>query len=159
MVRDPLELWIKLKERYNHMKSVVLPQAQYAWQHLRLQDFKFVSEYNSALFDIVTQLELCGVKVSEADMLERIFSIFYASNIILQQQYQQRNFTKYSELISVLLTAEKTNELLKNMILGPLDQQQYLKHMQMLIKILANLEAIGIDKKEVFVGVTMIRPK
>ena len=120
MVRDPLELWIKLKERYNHMKSVVLPQAQYAWQHLRLQDFKFVSEYNSALFDIVTQLELCGVKVSEADMLERTFSTFHASNIILQQQYRQRNFTKHFELILVLLTAEKTNELLlKNHDLRP----------------------------------------
>ena len=36
MVWDPLELWTKLKERYDHIKSVVLPQAQYAWQHLRL---------------------------------------------------------------------------------------------------------------------------
>ena len=53
-------------------------------------------------------------------MLERTFSTFHASNIILQQQYQQRNFTKYSELISVLLTAEKTNELLlKNHDLKP----------------------------------------
>ena len=43
MVRDPLELWTKLKERYDHMKSVVFPQTQYAWQHLRLQDFKSVS--------------------------------------------------------------------------------------------------------------------
>ena len=31
MVRDPLELWTKLKDRYDHMKSVILPQAQYAW--------------------------------------------------------------------------------------------------------------------------------
>ena len=120
MVRDPLELWTKLRERYDHMKAVILPQAQYAWQHLRLQDFKSVSEYNSALFDIVTQLELCGVKVSDADMLERTFSTFHATNIVLQQQYRQRNFTKYSELISVLLTAEKTNELLlKNHDLRP----------------------------------------
>ena len=88
MVRDPLELWTKLKERYDHMKSKVLHQAQYAWQHLRLQDFKSVSEYNSALFDIVTQLELYGVKVSRADMLKRTFSTFHASNIILQQQYR-----------------------------------------------------------------------
>ena len=45
-------------------------------------------------------------------MLEMIFSTFHASNIILQQQYRKRNFTKYSELISVLLTTKKTNELL-----------------------------------------------
>ena len=30
MVRDPLELWTKLKEQYDHMKKVVHPQAQYA---------------------------------------------------------------------------------------------------------------------------------
>ena len=30
MIRDYLELWIKLKERYDHMKIDVLPQAQYA---------------------------------------------------------------------------------------------------------------------------------
>ena len=41
------------------------------------------------------------------------------------------------------------------MILGPLDQQQCLKHMQMLIRVLANLKAMGADKEEVFVGVTV----
>ena len=25
MVRDPLKLWTKLKERYNHMKTMILP--------------------------------------------------------------------------------------------------------------------------------------
>ena len=94
MDRDPLELQTKLKERYDHMKTMVLSQAQYAWQHLRLQYFKSVSESNSALFGIVTQLELCRVKVSDAEMLEKTFSTFYASNIILQQQYRQRNYTK-----------------------------------------------------------------
>ena len=53
-------------------------------------------------------------------MLEKIFSTLHASNIILQQEYMQRNFTKYLELISVLLTAEKTNELLKNHNLRPI---------------------------------------
>ena len=43
MVRDPLDLWNKLSDRYNHMKTMVFPQAQYVWQHLRLQDFKSVS--------------------------------------------------------------------------------------------------------------------
>ena len=108
MVQDPLELWTKLKDQYDHMKSVVPLQAQYVWQRLRLQNFKSVSEYNFALFDIVTQLKLCGVMVLEADMLEKIFSTFHASNIILQQQYKQKNFTKYSEFILVLLIVKKT---------------------------------------------------
>ena len=35
-VRDPLILWKRLKDRYDHTKTVILPQAQYDWQHLRL---------------------------------------------------------------------------------------------------------------------------
>ena len=64
MVRDPLEFLAKLKDRYDHMNIMVLPQVRYAWQHLRLQDFKFVVDYNSELFYIVTQLKLCEVKIS-----------------------------------------------------------------------------------------------
>jgi len=42
-VKDPLELWSNLKERYDHQKSVILRKAHYEWLHLRLQDFKSVS--------------------------------------------------------------------------------------------------------------------
>ena len=89
-------------ERYDHTKTVMLPQAQYDWQHLRLQDFKSVSEYNYALFDIVSRLELYGVKLEKNELLEKTFSTFHVSNILLQQQYRQRQFKTYSELISVL---------------------------------------------------------
>ena len=71
-----------------------------------------MSEYNSALFDIVSRLELCGIKLTDAELLEKTFSTFHASNIVLQLQYQQRQFATYSNLIYVLLTTEKTNELL-----------------------------------------------
>ena len=71
-----------------------------------------MADYNSTLFDIITQLELFEVKISEYEILEKTFSTFHASNIILQQQYQQKKFTKDLELIFVLLTAKQTNELL-----------------------------------------------
>ena len=35
-VRQPSNLWKRLKEWYDHTKTVILPQAQYDWQHLRL---------------------------------------------------------------------------------------------------------------------------
>ena len=109
-----------MKDRYDHTKTVILPQAQYDWQNLRLQDFKSVSDYNSALFDIVSLLELCGIKLTDAELLEKTFFTFHASNIVLQQQYRQRQFATYSDLIYVLLTAEQTNELLfKNHDLRP----------------------------------------
>ena len=80
--------------------------------HLRLQDFKTYNEYNSALFKISSRLKLRGEKITDEDMLEKMFITFQASNVILQQQYKERRFTKYSELISCLLVAEQNNELL-----------------------------------------------
>ena len=65
-----------------------------------------ISDYK-ILFDIVSRLELCGIKLTNAELLEKTFSTFHASNIVLQQQYRQRQFATYSDLISVLLTAEK----------------------------------------------------
>ncbi|GJU64767.1 hypothetical protein Tco_1246602 [Tanacetum coccineum] len=77
-----------------------------------LQDFKSVNEYNSTMFSITSKLILCGEKVTEEDMLEKTFSTFHASNMLLRQQYRERGFKKYHELISVLLVAEQNNELL-----------------------------------------------
>ena len=111
-VKNPLELWKNLKDRYDHQKTVILPKARYDWMHLRLQDFKTVSEYNSALFTISSQLNLCGENITDANMLEKTYSTFHASNVLFQQQYREKGFTKYSELISCLLVAEQNNKLL-----------------------------------------------
>ncbi|XP_015078320.1 uncharacterized protein LOC107022141 [Solanum pennellii] len=59
-VKDPLVLWKNLKERFDHLKMVIHPQARYDWMHLRLQDFKSIHEYNSVMFRITSQLKLCG---------------------------------------------------------------------------------------------------
>ena len=101
-----------MKKRFDHQKTLILPKARYDWMHLRLQDFKSVSEYNSALFKISSQLKLYGENITEEDMLEKTFTTFYASNVLLQQQYRERRFTEYSQLILCLLVAEQNNELL-----------------------------------------------
>ena len=111
-VKDPLILWTSLKELYDHQKTVILPKARYDWLHLRLQDFKSISDYNSTLFKISSQLKLCGEKITDEDMLEKAYTTFHASNVLLQQQYREHRFTKYSELIACLLVAEQNNELL-----------------------------------------------
>jgi len=112
IIKNPYELWKNLKERFDHLKLVVLPKARYDWLHLRLQDFKTVNEYNSAMFRITSQLKLCGENITDADMLEKTFSTFHVSNVLLQQQYREKGFKKYSELIACLLLAEQNNELL-----------------------------------------------
>ena len=70
-VKDPLILWTKLKKRFDHQKTVILPKSRYDWMHLRLQDFKSVSEYNSALFKISSRLKLCGDNITEEDILQK----------------------------------------------------------------------------------------
>lgn len=111
-VKDPQILWKNLKERYDHQKTVILPKARYDWMNLRLQDFKSISEYNSAMFRITSQLQLCGEKITDAEMLEKTYSTFHAQNVVLQTQYREKGFQKYSELVSCLLVAEQNNELL-----------------------------------------------
>ncbi|XP_070029805.1 uncharacterized protein LOC107804743 [Nicotiana tabacum] len=106
-VKDPLELWIG-----HHLKATVLPRARYEWMHLQLQDFKTVGEYNSDVFRITSQLKLCGEVINDEDLLEKTLTTFHASNMVLRQQYRERGFKKYSELISCLLVAEQHNTLL-----------------------------------------------
>ncbi|XP_031101863.1 uncharacterized protein LOC116005766 [Ipomoea triloba] len=86
--KDPYALWKSLKSRFDQQTSLVLPQAQYDWLNLRFQDFKSVTEYNSALHKIVSQLKLCKQNVSDEDLIEKTLSTFHANNLVLQQQYR-----------------------------------------------------------------------
>jgi hypothetical protein len=63
-------------------------------------------------FLITSQLKLYGENTIEDRMLEKTVCTFHVSNIVLQQQYKERNFKRYSELISCLLVAKQNNKLL-----------------------------------------------
>ena len=79
--------------------EVILPEARYDWHHLRLQDYKSESKYNFAMFKITSPLKLCGENIIDKDMLEKTNSTFPVNNMLFHQQYRERGFTKYSELI------------------------------------------------------------
>ncbi|XP_056866175.1 uncharacterized protein LOC130512334 [Raphanus sativus] len=108
---DPGDLWQSLKERFDHQKYVILPKAKHEWIHLRFQDYKSVSEFNSAMFGITSRMMLCGEKISDYDMIEKTLSTFHPENVVLQQQYRVNGFKRYSELMQILLVAEKNNQL------------------------------------------------
>ena len=74
--------------------------------------FKSVGEYNSTIFQIRSQLELCEEEVTDAQMIEKTLITCHADNVLLQQQYQERRLTKYSELILFLLIAKQNNNFL-----------------------------------------------
>ncbi|CAA7041966.1 unnamed protein product [Microthlaspi erraticum] len=63
------------------------------------------------MYNITSRMKMCGENISEFDMLEKTLSTFHPENIILQQQYRAREFTSYSELMQILLVAEKNNQL------------------------------------------------
>lgn len=110
--RDPLVLWQSLKDRFGQQQSIMLPRAQQDWITLRFQDFKSVTAYNSALHKLVSRLSLCGQKITDMDMIEKTLSTFHPGNMVLQQQYRNSKYTKYSELIEVLMVAEQQNQVL-----------------------------------------------
>ncbi|XP_068319757.1 uncharacterized protein [Pyrus communis] len=109
---DPCTFWLALADRFNHQKDIYLLEARHDWQHLRFQDFKSVNEYNSEVCRIRSLLKFCKAELTELDFLEKTYSTFHATNIVLQQQYRAHKFTKFSDLISVLLLADKQNQLL-----------------------------------------------
>ncbi|XP_026450564.1 uncharacterized protein LOC113350644 [Papaver somniferum] len=57
-------------------------------------------------------LKLCGENITDEQLLEKTFTTFHASSVVLQQQYREHRFKKYSELISCMFVAEQNNELL-----------------------------------------------
>ena len=60
---------------------------------------------------ICSKLLSCREKITDEYMLEKTFSTFHVSNMLLQQ-YREIGFKKYYELISCLLVAEQNNKLL-----------------------------------------------
>ncbi|XP_070002036.1 uncharacterized protein [Nicotiana sylvestris] len=50
--------------------------------------------------------------MNDENLLEKTLTTFHASNMVLQQQYCERDFKRYSKLISCLLVAEQHNTLL-----------------------------------------------
>ena len=112
MEEDPLALWNSLEERYDQQRAVMLPEDEREWSLIRFQDFKSVTAYNSAVHKVNSKLRFCNKQISDADLIEKTLCTFHPSMTILQQQYRQQKYTKYSELIHILLQAKKHDELL-----------------------------------------------
>ncbi|XP_068340435.1 uncharacterized protein [Pyrus communis] len=85
---DPRTLWLALADRFDQQKDIYVPKARHDWQHLRFQDFKFVNEYNFEVCRIQSLLKFYKVELTESDLMEKTYSTFHATNIILQQQYR-----------------------------------------------------------------------
>jgi hypothetical protein len=87
---------------------VILPEVNHDWTMLRLQDFKFIGEYNHVVHKICARLCFCEIEPSKADKIEKTLQTMLHSDRILQYRYHTRNYQTYSDLIHDLLQIEKT---------------------------------------------------
>ena len=71
-----------------------------------------MSDYNHAVHRICSKLQFCEKEPTDADKIEKTLSTMLPSKRILQQQYHERRFQVYSELIQTLLEAEKHSKLM-----------------------------------------------
>jgi hypothetical protein len=91
---------------------MILPEANHDWIHLRLQNYKFIGDYNHAVNNICAELQFCKKKPFDEDNIEKAFTTMFPSDRVLKHQYRVQNYQSYSKLIHALLQAEKHDELI-----------------------------------------------
>ncbi|XP_040930070.1 uncharacterized protein [Gossypium hirsutum] len=97
-VKDPLELRKKLKERFDHQKTVILPKARYDWMDLRLQDFK--TQYREKGFKRYSELISCLLVADQNnELLMKNHGIrptssapFTEVNVAVHNNYENRKY-------------------------------------------------------------------
>nr|XP_034604640.1 uncharacterized protein LOC117864622 [Setaria viridis] len=88
MERYPLALWKALKERYEQQKELIWPSANHEWNHLHMQDFKTIVDYNHAVHSICSKLKFCEKEPTYAEKIEKTLSTMLPEDWILHQQYR-----------------------------------------------------------------------
>ena len=92
IIKNPHELWVTLKERYEQQKELIWPEANHEWNHLRLQDFKSVADYNHVVHRICSKFNFYEKEPTDADKIEKTLSTMLPSDRVLQQQYMAHNY-------------------------------------------------------------------
>ncbi|KAJ1292292.1 hypothetical protein BS78_02G381100 [Paspalum vaginatum] len=112
---NPRNLWLALKKCYEQQKEIIYHDAQHEWNHLRLQDFKSVEDYNHAVHNICTWLKFCEKEPSDAEKIQKTLAMMHPANRVLCNQYRKEQHQLYSQLIHSLTQSERHDELqLKN---------------------------------------------
>jgi hypothetical protein len=78
---------------------VIFPYANYEWVHLRLEDYKFIGDYNHVVHKICAKLQFCENEPSDGDKIEKTLTTMLPSDGILKHQHHSRNYQHYSELV------------------------------------------------------------
>jgi hypothetical protein len=90
---------------------MILPEANHNWVHLRLQDYKFIGDYNHDVHKICAKLRFYEKEPSDEDKIEKTLTTMLSSGRVLNHQYRAQNYQHYLELIQDLLQTEKHDKL------------------------------------------------
>ncbi|KAK9689908.1 hypothetical protein RND81_09G090000 [Saponaria officinalis] len=91
-VDDPKVLWDNLNARFQSLERIIGSKALHDWVNIKFQDFTLVSEYDYTLMQNSITM--------------------HTDNNILQVQYRERQYTRYSDLIVVLRMAEARRNIM-----------------------------------------------
>ncbi|KAJ1288178.1 hypothetical protein BS78_02G070700 [Paspalum vaginatum] len=93
----------------------MFPEADHEWNHLRIQDFKSVADYDHRVHDICTRLKFYDQETTDAEKIRKTLSTMHPADRVLTNQYRKENHQVYFQLIHSLTQAERHDELqLKN---------------------------------------------
>jgi hypothetical protein len=56
MEEEPHSLLVALQGRYEHQKTILLPEANHEWTQIRLQDFNSIEDYNYDIYKVYAKL-------------------------------------------------------------------------------------------------------
>ncbi|XP_004249829.2 uncharacterized protein [Solanum lycopersicum] len=126
-VKEPLELWIGLKGRYDHLKATILSRARYEWMHLRFQDYKIIIEYNSVHNDILMknyEAQLAGsAPLPEAHAVEAHVEIMQQDEDFeprsVSECRQRNDWLKWKEAIQTELASLEKCEVFGSIVRTP----------------------------------------
>jgi hypothetical protein len=71
---------------------VILIEANHDWVHLRLQDYKFIGDYNHVDHKICAKLWFYEKEHSDEGKIEKTLSTMLSLGMVLKHQYHARNY-------------------------------------------------------------------
>ncbi|XP_026452208.1 uncharacterized protein LOC113352622 [Papaver somniferum] len=114
----PKELWDALASRFGSIEDCLLPQLNEHWNDIRFLDYVKVSDFQRDMLKLQAQLNFCGIKLTDKDLIQKTLSTFPLSSVILSNQYRiqvdNKRITTFSKLINLFRVAERHNEVIAN---------------------------------------------
>ncbi|XP_050387403.1 uncharacterized protein LOC126803689 [Argentina anserina] len=117
-VKDPKELWDKLRLRYNNVHDKLLPELTVRWDNIRLLDYKRVDDFNQDMLCLQSDLGTVGVIKTDLDLLNKTLDTFPINYEVQAHTYrthvEEGKIRSFADLMALLAKKERHSEILLN---------------------------------------------